>query len=63
MVAKGEMWLGSKLGVGDWHILTTIYTRQITNKELMNGTVKFTQYFVIIYMEKESEKEWIHVYE
>ena len=63
MVAKGEMWLGGKLGVGDWHILTTIYTRQITNKELLYGTVKFTQYFIVIYMEKESEKEWIHVYE
>ena len=32
------------------------------NKDLLYSTGKFTQYSVITYMGKESEKEWIYVH-
>ena len=33
-----------------------------SNKDLLCNTGKSTQYFVIAYMGKVSEKEWIYVY-
>ena len=36
--------------------------KQITNKDLLYSTRSSTQYSVITYMRKESEKEWIYVY-
>ena len=32
------------------------------NKNLLYSTGKFTQFYVITYMGKASEKEWIYVY-
>ena len=34
--------------------------KQVTNKDLVYSTGNYTQYFVITYKEKESEKE--HIY-
>ena len=38
------------------------YMEWMVNGDLLYSTVNSTQYSVIIYMGKESEKEWIHVY-
>ena len=57
MVTKGEMWRGGvnqELGI---NIHTPLYIRQITNKNLLYSTGNSTQYSVITYMRKESEKE------
>ena len=48
-----------KLGVWDYHIHSTIY--KIINKDLLYSTGNSTQYSVITYMGKESEKEWTYV--
>ena len=34
----------------------------MSNRDLLYTTGKFTQYYVITYAGKESEKEWIYVY-
>ena len=61
MVIKGK-----KGGWVTWDIGIDIYTflniKQITNKNLLYSTGKSTQYFVMTSMEKESKKEWVHVY-
>ena len=59
MVTEGETWQwgGDKIGVWDEHTHTLLYVRQITNKDLLYSTGNSTQYSVIIYMGKESEKE------
>ena len=36
---------------------TLLYLKHITNKDLLYSTGNYTQYFVIIYKEKESEKK------
>ena len=57
MVTKGEMLGGGikqKLGI---NIHTLLYIKQITNKDLLYSTGNSTQYSVITYMRKESEKE------
>ena len=59
MFTKGEVFGGDILGDWDWNIHTTIY--KTGNKDLPYSTGKFTQY-CIIYIGKESEKEWINVY-
>ena len=62
MVTKGEMlWEGitQELRINT-HIL--LYIRQITNKDLLYSTGNSTQYFVITYMGKESEKMKIYIY-
>ena len=41
---------------------TLRYIKQITNKDLLYSTGNSTQYSVINYMGKESEKERIYVY-
>ena len=43
-------------------IYTLLYTKQITNKDLLYSTGNSTQYSVMAYMRKESKKEWIYVY-
>ena len=55
---------GERDKLGDWdkHIYTythihTIYIKQISNEDLPHSTGKSTQYCVITYMGKESEKE------
>ena len=53
-------------GVGiNWefgiNIYTLAYIKQITNKDLPYSTGNYTQYFVITYKGKESEKEYIYI--
>ena len=62
MFTKEEMWDGGGInqGVGI-DIYTLLYTKQMGNKDLMYSIGKLTQYSVITYMGKESEKEWIYV--
>ena len=38
------------------NIYTLLYIKQITNKDLLYSTGNYTQYFVITYKGKESEK-------
>ena len=38
------------------NIYTLLYTKQITNKDLLCSTGNYTQYLVITFKEKESEK-------
>ena len=45
------------------NIYTLLYIKQVVNKDLLNSTENSAQYSVITYMGKESEKEWIYVYE
>ena len=44
------------------NIYILLYIKQIINKDILYITGNSTQYSVITYMSKESEKEWIHVY-
>ena len=37
------------------------YIEQTGNGDLLYSTGKFSQYFVVTYMAKESEKEWLYV--
>ena len=57
---------GRRGGGTNWEIGIDIYTllciKQITNKNLLYSTGNSTQYSVITYTGKESEKEWIYVY-
>ena len=39
-----------------------LYIKEITNKDLLYSTGNSTQYSVIIYMGKESEKECMYAY-
>ena len=66
---KTNLWLPKgKGGVGrmDWRfgisICTLWYMEWMVNRDLQYSTWNSTQYSVIIYMGKESEKEWICVY-
>ena len=45
------------LGVWDWHVHTLRYTERLPNGDLLCSTGNSTQYSVIIYVEKESERE------
>ena len=56
-VGKGE--INQEFGV---NIYTLLYIKQITNKDLLYSTGNSTQYSVMTYMGKESEKEWMYVY-
>ena len=60
---KGKHWWGGgisqEFGI---NIYTLMYIKQIINKDLLYTTGNSTQYSVITYMGKESEKEWIYVY-
>ena len=61
MVTKGETGRRVKLEVWDY-IYTLLYIKQITNKDLLYSTENYTQYFVITYKGKESEKIDVYVY-
>ena len=59
---KGKGWGGGVNQEVGINIYTLLYTKQITNKDVLYRTENSTQYSVITYMGKESEKEWIYVY-
>ena len=48
-----EGWIG-RLGIG---IYTLLYTKSISNKDLLYSLGKYIQYSVIAYMGKESKKD------
>ena len=58
MFTKGVMLGGGVNQEFRINIHTLLYIRQITNKNLLYSTGNSTQYSVITYMRKESEKEW-----
>ena len=64
MVINGDRWWG--VGGMDWEfgigIGTLRYMEWLANKDLLYSTENSTQYSVIIYVRKESEREWICVY-
>ena len=43
------------------YIYMSLYTKQITNKDLLDSTGNSTQYILMAYIGKESKKEWICV--
>ena len=47
-----------KIGIG---IYTLLYIKWITNRDLLYSIGNSTQYSIITYTGKESEKEWIYV--
>ena len=65
-ISKSNLWLpkgkcGGKvinreIGI---NIYTLLYIKLINNKDLLYSTGDYTQYFVITYKGKESEKEYI----
>ena len=56
-------WSGrDKLGAWDEHTYTLLCIRQITNKDLVYSTRNSTHYSVTAYLRKESEKEYIYMY-
>ena len=58
-VGGGGRWINEEVGINTY---TLPYVKQIINKDLLYSTRNSTQYSVITYMGKESEKEWIYVY-
>ena len=58
MVTKGERGGGINQEFRI-NIYTLPYIKQIINKDLLYRTGNYTQYFVITYKGKESEKEYI----
>ena len=62
MVTKGERVEGGINEEFEINIYTLLYIKQIINRDLLYSTGNSTQYSVITYMGKESEKEWIYVY-
>ena len=46
-------WINQEFGI---NIYILLYIKQITNKDLLYSTGNYTQYFVINYKRKESEK-------
>ena len=44
------------------NIYALLYIKQVNNKDLLYSTGNYTQYLVITYNGKESEKECIYVY-
>ena len=58
--------MGTEGGGINWeiriYIYTLLYTRYITNNDLLHSTGSSTQYSVMTDMGKESKKEWIYVY-
>ena len=62
MVTKGERCDGGINLKFQIKKCTLLYMKYIINKDLLYSTENSTQYSVIIYMGKESEKECIYVY-
>ena len=61
MVTRGERGGGIHWEIGI-DIYSQPYIKWITNKDLLYSTGNCTQYSVMIYMRKESKKEWIYAY-
>ena len=62
MVTKGETLRGRidwEAGTG---IYILLYIKSIRNKDLPYRSEKSIQYSMMVYMEKESEKEWLSMY-
>ena len=57
-MGKGER---DKLRVGDWNIHTIMYKID-KQQDLLYRTRNYTQYLLVIYNGKESEKEYMHIY-
>ena len=58
MVTKGDrVWGGDGLEVWDWHVHTTVYGMDGRWGPAVCSTGNSTQYSVMTYMGKESEKE------
>ena len=55
---KGERGIKQEFGINRY---TLLYIKQLTNKDLQYNTENYTQYFVISYKGKESEKIDIYV--
>ena len=55
---RGQAVRRDGLGVWDWHLHTVVYAM---TRVLLYSTENSTQYSVIIYVGKESEKEWLCV--
>ena len=62
MVTKEETLGGVINQEAGINMYTLLYIKSVSNKDLLYGTGKSTQYFVITCMGKESEKEWMYVY-
>ena len=43
-------------------IYALLYMKQIIKKDILHSTGNYTQYFVITYNGKESEKECVYIY-
>ena len=56
---EGEEEINWEIGID---IYTLLYTKQVTNKDLLYSTGNSTQYSVMSYMEKNLKKEWIYVH-
>ena len=56
MLGRGINW---EIGID---IFTLLYLEWMISKDLLYSIGKSTQYSVVTYMGKESEKEWICVY-
>ena len=61
-MVEAEGWKKDKKGRGT-DVYTLLYIKQITNKNPLYSTGNSTQYSVMIYMAKESKKEWIYGHE
>ena len=58
MATKGETWWWGGINQEfEINIYTVLHIKEIINKDLLYSTKNNTQYFVIIYKGKESEKE------
>ena len=57
---RGNAWRGINWEV--WiYMYTILYMEYISKKDLQHNRGKSTQYSVLIYMGKETEKEWTYV--
>ena len=54
-----ERGINCKFGID---IYTLLYMEYISNRDLLYSTGTSTQYSVVTYEGKESEKEWMYVY-
>ena len=65
-MCKTKLWLPREKREINWEIdidiYTLLYIKSITNKNLQYSTGNSTQYSIISYMGKESNKEWIYVF-
>ena len=61
MDTKGETGGGINWEIGT-DTYTLVHIKSITNKDLLYSTGNSTQYSVMGYIGKESNKEWIYVY-